>query len=574
MQRSIQVSFQGGGAKIVDLLAAAEAIQEKCASEEIKISRLAGTSAGSIVALLLAFDVKISNLDSSFFAEILETVQAAPGVDLLTGDGWLDKGDQLLAIARGQSFIEDGYLKTIIEKTLSVVGVDPDTAVRDVPVPVFVGAASQVSRKAEYFNQDADELREYRVSDALVSSCKIPFVFTNFKSDKDLAQAFVDGGLCENLPVEPLLNGKSEFGPVLAVGVTSETNNWPARNAKQYIGQLFEIAINNSVKRAERFVGSENVHKVVSKYQTTNFLSLKSTFRLGDDYRRTFESCSAWLDRRLSSMTLASVATTEIPSEPTVQEILEQNARSFEARRGGKKFEVEYSAMIATPCSWMSRYSDGDLSSQDLDVYSRVHMVRRQKDFELSEYPIGMTAIDGSWTVPPTLNVEIVQANGLRRPANYEVFQYSLEGELFGYRKKMVKCVVVLHEPLKKSTDRISDEEADKLLIWYQQKTDNLFADLVDPKEDHDSLGLFATAGISASISKIYLLICGDSDRAKVKISIDEKSCDLTKINSINDLPAELAYLCSPDFPMHGWVSRKVVTGEGARLRLENIPDD
>ncbi|WP_394181444.1 patatin-like phospholipase family protein [Yoonia maritima] len=573
-EHSIQVSFQGGGAKIVELLAAAEAIQEKCTSENVRISRVAGTSAGSIVATLVAFDIKISALDSSLFSQILDTVAKAPGIDRLTGDGWLDKGDQLLAIAKGQSFIEEGYLKVIIEKALDVLGVDPDTTIRDVPMPLFIGAASQVSRKAEYFNQESAELAEYRLSDAIVASCKIPFVFTNFKADGDIAHAYVDGGLCENLPVEPLLSEKSKYGPVLAIGIASEADAWPAKNAKQYIGHLFDIAINNSVKRAERFVGTENVHRVVSKVGTTDFLKLQATFRLSDDYRRTFKSCAAWLERRLRALSPSSEATIEIPSQPTVQELLEQNARSFEARRNNRTYRVEYSAMIATPCSWMSRYEVEQNGIGDLDIYSRVHLVPRQADFELYEYPIGMTAIDGSWVVPPTLNVEIVQADGQRRPAKYEIFQYSLEGELFGYRKKMVKCVVVLNEPLPKSTDQISGEQADKLLIWYQQKTETLFADLTDPNEDHDSLGLFATAGINASIEKVYLLVCGDADRAKVNISVDELSCELTEISSISDLPTELAYMCSPEFPFHGWVSGEVVSGKGARLRLENLPDE
>lgn len=147
---------------------------------------------------------------------------------------------------------------------LTVLGIDPDIVIRDVEKPLFIGAASQLSRRAEYFNQEVQELCDYKLSDALVASCKIPFVFTNFKSEGDLKQAYVDGGLCENLPVEPLLDGKAEFGPVLAIGVSSAAETWPAENAKQYIGQLFDIAINNSVKRAERLVGDENVHRVVS----------------------------------------------------------------------------------------------------------------------------------------------------------------------------------------------------------------------------------------------------------------------------------------------------------------------
>lgn len=570
MTDRIQISFQGGGAKIVDLLAAAEAVQEISLDQGIEITRVAGTSAGSIVATLMAQGVRISSLDSSLFETILESVRTAPGIEKLSGDGWLDKGDQLLTIARGHSFIEDGYLKKIINIALEELGISPETAIRDIALPIFIGAASQISRRAEYFNQEDKELCNYSIADALTSSCKIPFVFANFKSDKELSQAYVDGGLCENLPVEPLLAGKADFGPVIAIGVSSKPGSWPAKNAKEYVGQLFDIAINNSVKRAERFVGQENVHHVVSQLNTTDFLSLKSTFRLSENYKRTFESCSTWFQRRVNALTPATPSITYVPSKPTIEELLEQNARSFAARRKGRTFHVEFSALIAAAHSWKQRYEKQAKALGSSDVYSRVHLVPRQRDFELAEYPIGMTAIDGAWAVPPSLNVEIIQANGERRPAEYEIFQYALEGELFGYKKNMVKCVVVLKEPLATSDRQIEGSDADKLLIWYQQKTDVIFKDLLDENEEHDSLGLFATAGVNAIISRVFLLVCGDADRAGVKISVDELSCALEKMSSASELPVELAYLCDPEFPLHGWVSGQVKTGEGARLRLEN----
>ena len=566
----IQVSFQGGGAKIVDLLAAADAIQTVSSEKNVKISRLAGTSAGSIVALLLAFDIEISKLDSSLFDKILKVIRGAPGIEKLQGDGWLDKGDQLLNIARGFPFIENGYLKTIIHRLLETIGIDPDVAVKDVPKPLFIGAASQVSRKAEYFNQEVEELSEYSVVDALTASCNIPFVFTNFRSDGELKKAFVDGGLCENLPVEPLLKKRPEFGPVIAIGVISDGIHWPAKNAKEYIGQLFDIAMNNSVKRAERLVGAENVHRVSSKIGSTDFLSLDPTFRLKPDYKRTYESCSNWFSRRVDSLDTSDNNSREIPSEPTVQELLEQNQRSFELRRKGCMYKVEYSALVARPSSWKSRQEGHGSSFQELDTFARVHLVPRQDEFELNEYPIGITAIDESWVVPPSLNVEIVQQNGDRRPAKFEIFRYSLEAELFGYRKQMIKCVVVLDEPLAKSSEDIEDDQADKILIWYQQQTELLFVDLENPEEEYDSLSLFAAKGINAKIDNIFLLICGDSESAKIKISQDEHSCPLKKLAGTHELPVELAYLCDPEVPFHGWISEAVNGGEGARLRLEN----
>ena len=55
----IQFAFQGGGAKLASLLAVAEYLQELEKRNEIVITRVAGTSAGAIVAVLLAAEVDI-----------------------------------------------------------------------------------------------------------------------------------------------------------------------------------------------------------------------------------------------------------------------------------------------------------------------------------------------------------------------------------------------------------------------------------------------------------------------------------------------------------------------------------
>ena len=264
-------------------------------------------------------------------------------------------------------------------------------------------------------------------------------------------------------------------------------------------------------------------------------------------------------------------ASTEISTEPTLQELLDQNARAFEARKNNRNYEVEYSAMIVTANSWRSRYEESGKFDSSPDTISRVHLVPRQREFELSEYPIGLTAMGESWHVPPVLKVEIIQANGERCPAQYEIFQYALEGELFGYRRKMIKCGVVQKEPLPKSTEQISGEEADKLLISYQQKFGTVFSDLEDPDEEFDSLGLFLGEKTNATISNVYLIVCGDAEKAGVQISVDEMSCEMKRFHSVANMPNELAYLCNADFPLNGWVSQQISTGQGARLRLENL---
>jgi predicted acylesterase/phospholipase RssA len=55
----IQVAFQGGGAKLCDLLAAAAAIKELENQKEVEVTRVAGTSAGAIAACWYATGLDI-----------------------------------------------------------------------------------------------------------------------------------------------------------------------------------------------------------------------------------------------------------------------------------------------------------------------------------------------------------------------------------------------------------------------------------------------------------------------------------------------------------------------------------
>ena len=61
---NIQISFQGGGARLALLLAAAEAIRELESGPEplIKVTRIAGTSAGAIIGAFLAGGLDLNQI--------------------------------------------------------------------------------------------------------------------------------------------------------------------------------------------------------------------------------------------------------------------------------------------------------------------------------------------------------------------------------------------------------------------------------------------------------------------------------------------------------------------------------
>jgi predicted acylesterase/phospholipase RssA len=59
----VQIAIQGGGAKFVNLLAAIQPFQDMQTTGRIEVTNVAGTSAGSIVASLVAMQAPISKIN-------------------------------------------------------------------------------------------------------------------------------------------------------------------------------------------------------------------------------------------------------------------------------------------------------------------------------------------------------------------------------------------------------------------------------------------------------------------------------------------------------------------------------
>lgn len=572
MNKHIQVSFQGGGAKLVDLLAAVEALQESTAAKGFDISRVAGTSAGAIAATLVAFEKRISAVDSSVFQPLINLLSEKGELQNLIDDSLLSQAAKLSNIFFGDSIVDPNFLLKLIRNILSSFDIDPDIPIRDIPRPIFITASSMIKRKAVYFSQENAELSTTKLCDALAASCNIPLVFSSFRAARDWRRECVDGGLCENLPAEPLLSDRERWGQVFAFCVTSDSGIWPPVNAKQYLGHLFDIAVNNSVERAQRQVGAENVHVIVSGRSSLEFSQIPAHFRGEVVYKRNRSSCEVWLKSRLASLEkdIGSLSQ-EIPGVPTVDEILEQNGRAFKRRIEKKVFRIEYSAIIARPYSLKGRRSAKRSGDARRDVLTKAHLIPRQDGFELLEYPIGVSSISDQYTVPTVLNVEVVTKSGDRRPVDFDLNLFKWNGEVFGNPRVMKKCIITLHEPLKAAEDKLEHgDEAEKLFIWYEMDTECLFKDLEDLNQEYDSLGLQGPKDSRGVIESVYLAICADLRAAGVDVSVDDKSMPLRKLQNSGQLPSELAILFDHAPPFNCWLATGVKNGNGARLRLTN----
>src|SRR5687768_14248850 len=74
----IQLAIQGGGAKITYLIAALEAVQQLQRQGVLRVTRIAGTSAGAIAGALFAAGVDLQRVHDVFESERAGLLQAFP----------------------------------------------------------------------------------------------------------------------------------------------------------------------------------------------------------------------------------------------------------------------------------------------------------------------------------------------------------------------------------------------------------------------------------------------------------------------------------------------------------------
>ncbi|MCB0661527.1 MAG: patatin-like phospholipase family protein [Saprospiraceae bacterium] len=160
----IGISFSGGGARGIAHIGVVQALREN----NIKVSAIAGSSAGSIIGALYAAGVTVEDmLNLARQASLWKTVKW--GIPL---DG-LAKMDLLIKL------LEDAL---------------PVDNFEELEIPFFVAVSNLLTGEPEIFNHGP-------IAEVVAASSSIPLVF---KPRPINGQLYVDGGVMLNLPVEPL----------------------------------------------------------------------------------------------------------------------------------------------------------------------------------------------------------------------------------------------------------------------------------------------------------------------------------------------------------------------------------
>lgn len=253
MPKHLQIAVQGGGAKIFSLLAAMQAVQEYEASGKIKVTRIAGTSAGAFAACL--FGAKI---DLKGFRQELKVGLAEQLIKPFTPPGLRD----YTALLWGRPFWKTKQLRESLKDIFKRHTKNAALKIKDLKPEVLVTHAKLNARRRD-IHQPEDS-----VVDALLDSSGIPFCFRTWKGPR---ANIVDGGICENLPVEILVQrSSSNDGQIIAISFEPTLPDDPT-NLKQFSMALLDTAIDASMANARYRLGSEAVLPLPQPFGTFEF---------------------------------------------------------------------------------------------------------------------------------------------------------------------------------------------------------------------------------------------------------------------------------------------------------------
>lgn len=254
----IQLALQGGGAKIYALLAALQAVEKLQHDPErpLRVTRVAGTSAGAIAGTLFAAGVPMS--------EVTNVLLGEKGKKLVGSFQLPGKGSALLSLWRGLPFWGTKPLAEVLEGFLATRNIRTfDDIKKQTGIEAIVIAANLGDSRAVTLKGDA------LVVQSLLDSAGLPFCFRTWSS-KGGAAVLVDGGICENLPIGDLKKDEVTEGQIVAFTFPFLRAGSP-ENLKGFTMALLDSAINNSMNRAKSSISETAIFEIPTSLGTFDF---------------------------------------------------------------------------------------------------------------------------------------------------------------------------------------------------------------------------------------------------------------------------------------------------------------
>ena len=199
---------------IYSLIGSIKALEPKL----VDVKEISGSSAGSILALLLALGMSVD--------EILEI---ALDLDI----------PKFVKLRIGSFFNKFGFvdLEPIREKLVEVCGCDP--TFEELDMKIYVSAYCLNTSTTEYFSRDTHP--KMKVIDAVCMSMAIPLIFSCGKYD---GKTYVDGATQEQYPMTPFLDKKPHEITCIKLKM-DRVYQEEINNPRQYVEALVRSSLTN-----------------------------------------------------------------------------------------------------------------------------------------------------------------------------------------------------------------------------------------------------------------------------------------------------------------------------------------
>jgi predicted acylesterase/phospholipase RssA len=318
---SLQLAIQGGGAKIVTLVAAMEALEGL--QDKVRVTRIAGTSAGAIVGCLFAAGISMKEVKQELHGDL--------GRAITRGFSPPRKIKGAMKIAMGHPLWDIGPFERWLRRKFE----DKEKRyLRDLlPIDVLVVSADLGNSERREYPSD------HNIVDALMDSCGIPYFFKTW--NKGGAPVYVDGGICENLPIAELQRrAKSGDGPIVALTFEDMSPGHP-RTLKEFTSAIIDTAINNSIKRAKSTLNPNFVHKIRTTIKTFDF-RVALTEGLKEPYELVRERADRWFRDFVTQQESGGETVSGDPwldPNPTASKIMGNLGEVYKAQHLQRKFE-------------------------------------------------------------------------------------------------------------------------------------------------------------------------------------------------------------------------------------------
>lgn len=257
----LRFAFQGGGAKLVTLLAAAKAVYDLHTDPvcPLEIDKIAGTSAGAIVAGILACEK-----DPQIVRAYLQKNGLAYESKIFKNQNVLTKAYKLLI--RGKALYNYNDLSNFIESLLKITGIDPNQSITETKLNLEIAATDILQQKTciyPRYSNDATALYK-----AISDSCSLPFLFkfTNGINSSHI----LDGGLVENVPIKRI---SENYDKSRVIAFTFGEPQAPGEigSARQYISALIDSSIASNVRSSLDLIPESNVISLPNEFSTMDF---------------------------------------------------------------------------------------------------------------------------------------------------------------------------------------------------------------------------------------------------------------------------------------------------------------